>query len=222
MRFWTKPSLSEGFGAGLTFLCLILAAHGAAVCVADEPMPANQGKAAPELRVGAEVVLKMSDTRLFDEGRQVSSRNHLVFQVERIEPDRIQVVSRDNSVRGWLLRDQIVPLEQADEHLGRVVANDPQDAEAFWIHARILYYRNDAERALANVNHAIRLEPDQARFYVTRAMVQLARRQTDRAIEDCNQAIQFDPQVAPVVRDPRCAWLAKDDQRRATPTSTLA
>jgi tetratricopeptide (TPR) repeat protein len=222
MRFWMKPSLSEGLGAGLTFLCLILDAHGASFPGADEPIPANQGRAAHEVRVGAEVVLKMFDTLLFDGGRQVSNQNQLVFLVERIEPDRIQVVSRDKSVRGWLARDQIVPLERAYEHLNRVVANDPQDAEAFWIHARILHYRNDAERALANVNHAIRLEPDQARFYVTRAVVQLARQQTDRAIEDCNQAIQFDSQSPRSYAIRALAWLAKNDQRRASADLEMA
>ena len=58
--------------------------------------------------------------------------------------------------------------------------------------ARLLYYRNDSERALAIVNRAVRLEPDQPRFYVTWATrwPALAASKRIRAIEDCDQAIQ--------------------------------
>ena len=161
--------------------------------VSDDHVPVTESKPASALAVGAEVVLKLSGTPIFDHGRQVSSQDNLTFFVEVVDKDRILVVSRDKSVRGWVFSDQIVPLERADEHFNRVVANDPRDAEAFWIHARLQYYRDDLERALANVNRAIRLEPDQARFYLTRAVVQVGRQQADRAIEDCNQAIELDP-----------------------------
>ena len=209
MRFWMKPLLSEGQGSALIFVCLVLHLHVAAMGATEDSIPAF------ELSVGTEVVLKFSGTPLFDQGRQISSMDHLTFLVERLEQDRILVVSRDKSVRGWVFRDQIIPLERAEEHFSRVVANDPRDAEAFWIHARILYYRNDVERALANVNRAIQLEPDQARFYVTRALVQLGRQQADRAIEDCDQAIQIDPKSARPYTIRAHAWLSKNDAQRA-------
>ena len=215
MILWMKPSLSEGQGSGLSAVCLFLSLHLAASGVADEPAPATERDPATALRVGAEVVLKMSGTPIYHEGRQISSQDNLTFLAEGVENDRIQVVSRDKTVRGWVFSDQIVALERADEHFNRVVAKDPQDAEAFWIHARLLYYRNDSERALANVNQAIRLEPDQARFYVTRALVQLGRQQADRAIEDCDQAIELDPQSARPYAIRAHAWLCKNEAKRA-------
>jgi tetratricopeptide (TPR) repeat protein len=215
MRFGMKPLLSEGQGSRRTIVCLILSMHAAAFGLGEEPKPATEGSAASGLRVGSEVVLKLSGTPLFDQNRQVSSEDNLTFFVERLDQDRIQVVSRDKGVRGWVFSDQIIPLEQADEHFDRIVANDPRDAEAFWIHARLLFYRNDGERALANVNRAIRLEPDQACFYVTRALVQLGRQQPDRAIEDCDQAIAIDPRSARPYTIRACAWLSKNDTKRA-------
>ena len=131
------------------------------------------------------------------------------------------MVSRDQSVRGWVFRDQIVPLEQADQYFNRVVANDPRDAEAFWIHARFLYYRNDNERALANVNRAIRLEPDQARYYVTRALG--TARQT--ASGSRPRGLRPGDQIDPRSRDLRVrahAWLIQERSRRARADLDLA
>jgi tetratricopeptide (TPR) repeat protein len=215
MKFWMKPSLFEGQGSALTIICLILGMHAAAFGVTDDPASATGDKPASTLRVGTEVVLKLSETPIYDQSRQVSSQDNLTFFVDGVDNDRVQVVARDKSVRGWVFSDQVVALERADEHFQRVVANDPRDAEAFWIHARLLYYRNDSERALANVNRAIRLEPDQARYYVTRAAVQLGRQQADRAIEDCELAIDLDPRSARAYTLRARALLSKNDARRA-------
>jgi tetratricopeptide (TPR) repeat protein len=209
MKFRTRSRLSAGHESGLPFICLVLTMQVAAFAVTDEPIRSS------EPAIGAEVVLKIAGTPLFDQGRQVSSRDQLTFLVDRVAQDRILIVSRDATLRGWVFRDQIVPLEQADEHFARVVANDPRDAEAFWIHARVLHYRHDSERALANVNRAIHLEPDQASYYVTRALVQLGRQQPDRAIEDCDQAIQIDPRLARPYSIRAQAWLSKNDATRA-------
>jgi tetratricopeptide (TPR) repeat protein len=222
MRFWMKRSRSEGQGSRLIILCLILSIHVVAFGATDDPTPSTENDPASTLRVGAEVVLKLSGTPIFHRSRQVSSQDNLTFFVEGVESDRIQVVSRDKSVQGWVFSDQIIALERADEHFNRVVANDPRDAEAIWIHARIQYYRNDSERALANVNRAIRLEPDQARYYVTRAVFQLGRQQADRAIEDCDQAIELDPRSARPYHIRAQAWLSKHDTSRALADLELA
>ncbi len=213
MRLW-MTALRIGRPDGrLVFFCLAVCLQHASLGAAENPAAAT--KASSRLIVGTEVVLTMSETFLHDQGRPISSQDQLIFLVERIEPERIQVVSRDKRIRGWLGRDQVVPLEQAGAHFSQVVANDPRDADAVWIHARLLYYRRDADRALANLNQAIRLEPDQARFYVTRALVHLARQQADQAIEDCNQAIHIDPRSAQSYAIRAHAWLAKNDARRA-------
>ncbi len=144
------------------------------------------------LAVGTEVVLKASDTPLFDEGTLVPTQDHLAFLVERVESDRVLVVSRDKSVRGWLVPAQVVPLAHAIDHFTQALANDPRNTDLLWMRGRVYSYQNDHECALANLNLAIRLEPDQARFYVTRAIILLHKQQPDKAIEDCDQAIELD------------------------------
>jgi tetratricopeptide (TPR) repeat protein len=212
MRFWMKPSAKEGFTSRLLVVAIIIVAlSSASFARAQQPAPGNSS----ETRDDREVILKHPGTGLYDSGHYVSSQDTLTFTVERAEGDRVALVSRDGTVRGWVFSDQVVPLDQASEHLARVVANDPRDADAYWIYARVLHYRRDTERALAHINRAIRLKPGDARFYVTRALVRLLRQQPDQAIEDCNQAITIDPKAARPYAIRAQAWLLKNDTKRA-------
>jgi len=188
----------------------------------DDPRGALATQTSAPLAVGVEVVLKFPATPLVDQGRAVSSQDQLTFHIERAEDDRVLVVGRDKSIRGWVPLEQVVSLEQADEYYTQVVANDPTDAEAYWIRGRLLFYQHNDDRAIANLNQAIQLEPHQARFFVTRGMVQVQRQLFDRAIEDCDQAIRLDPRGARAFAIRADAWLGKNDSQRARTDLELA
>jgi tetratricopeptide (TPR) repeat protein len=215
MSLWTKPFRRKGLGAPLSALLLVLNASLSAAASGDDLGTAAVEKSTSALTTGAEVVLRILGTPLRDQERQIPSDDHLIYVVERIEGDRIQVVARDKSVRGWLFSEQVVDLTIAADYFTRAVANDARDTASYWTLARVLLYQNDFERSLANLNQAIRLEPGQAELYVTRALVQLRRQQPDRAIEDCDQAIQIVPRSARTYAIRAAAWMSKNDCQRA-------
>jgi tetratricopeptide (TPR) repeat protein len=192
MRLTSDFRPTRRLRSGLAFLLLLL--NIVRLATAADGVPAHPAGAQlnPGLAVGSEVVLEASDTPLFDEGTLVPTQDHLAFLVERVESDRVLVVSRDKSVRGWLVPAQVVPLAHAIDHFTQALVNDPRNTDLLWMRGRVYSYQNDHERALANLNLAIRLEPDQARFYVTRAMILLHKQQPDKAIEDCDRAIELD------------------------------
>ena len=98
------------------------------------------------LVVGTEVVLKASDTPLFDEGTLVPTQDHLAFLVERVESDRVLVLSRDKSVRGWLVPSQVVPLAHARiDHFTQALANDPRNTDLLWMRGRVYAYQDEHE-----------------------------------------------------------------------------
>ena len=51
----------------------------------------------------------------------IPADEQFLFRVKRIINDRVQVVSQDGQISGWLKRDQVVPLEQAEEHFSRAI-----------------------------------------------------------------------------------------------------
>jgi tetratricopeptide (TPR) repeat protein len=215
MRLSSDFRLTRRITSGVAFLFLLCHLVGLATAGDEVPKHATGASTPSGLVVGTEVVLKVSDTPLFDQGRLISNQDNLAFLIERVEEDRVLVASRDNSVRGWLIHEQVVPLDQAIGYFTRALDNDPRNTDHLWQRGRICFHLNDDDRALANLNMAIRLEPDQGRFYVTRGMIQLHRQQPDRTIEDCDMAIRLVPDAswAHVIR--AIAWIAKNEPQRA-------
>ncbi|MGO9914166.1 MAG: tetratricopeptide repeat protein [Isosphaeraceae bacterium] len=166
------------------------------------------------LPAGTEVVLKSSATPLFDVGHWVPSADQLSFLVERVQDDKVKVVSRDKTIQGWLRREQVVPLDAAIDYFGQVLAWDRRNTDAYWMRARLWLYHGDADRAMANLEQAIRREPDQARFYLTRSLVHLTKERFDQAIADCDRAIQLDPQAIKAYVIRASATLARGDSAR--------
>jgi tetratricopeptide (TPR) repeat protein len=201
---WVEPIL-------LLAVCVFFPAQ---VRAAATQAPGAQASA-PSLGPGMEVILKSTEVPLADAGRLVSSQDRLTFLIERIERDRVLVVSTDKVVRGWIHPDHVVPLENAVRFLSTVIASDRRNAEPHWMRGRLLYYLNEDMRALRSLALAIRLKPDQSRFYVTRSLVYLRMKQIDRAMDDCNQAIDLDPKSSRAYEVRAYVWLAKKDPERA-------
>jgi tetratricopeptide (TPR) repeat protein len=179
----------------------------------------NQSRAAagelpPGVAVGSEVVLKTPGTPLYDVGHWVPSQDHLTFVVERAQGDRLLVVSRDKTVRGWLPEEQVVPLDDADDYFTQVLERDRRNIDAYWMRARLRLYRNDPDRALVDLAYALHRHPDEARLYVTRALALLKKGEFGLAIADCDQAIQLDHRSAKTYVIRASAWLAQKNYEK--------
>lgn len=214
MRVTADFRLTGRLSLGSAFLFLLCILVGLATAGDEVPRQATGASTQSGLVVGTEVVLKVSDTPLFDQGRLIPSQDNLAFLIEQVEEGRVLVVSRDKSVRGWVIHEHVVPLDQAIDYFTRALDNDPRNSDHLWQRGRICFYVNDDERALANLNMAIRLDPDQSRFHVTRSMIHLHRKQPDQTIEDCDRAIQLGADASRVHVIRAAAWIAKNDPQR--------
>lgn len=166
---------------------------------------------APALVAQTEVLLKLPSTPLLDFGHWVPAADQLVFVVERVSDDRVMIASRDKSIQGWVLQDQVVRLDQAIDYFTEVLAHDPRNTNAYWLRARLWLHEGDADRAIVNLEEAIRREPDQARFYVTRSLARWKKGQIELAIADCDRAIKFDRHSSQPHLIRAAAWLAQGD-----------
>jgi tetratricopeptide (TPR) repeat protein len=73
----------------------------------------------------------------------------------------------------------------------------------------------DFDRALADLNEAVRLDPAYACGYSNRGSVYALRRDLDRAIADYDEAIRIDPKFALAYNNRGDAWSGKGDIERA-------
>jgi tetratricopeptide (TPR) repeat protein len=126
----------------------------------------------------------------------VDNDGNLTFTVERSERGRLLLVSRDGKTRGWAHQEEVVSLEQAIDHFGRVLVNDLKDADSYWVLGRLWFYLNDVKRALVDLNFAIRLPSSRPAFYLSRSLVHMRMKNLRRAADDCDTLLRLEPNRA--------------------------
>jgi len=75
--------------------------------------------------------------------------------------------------------------------------------------------KRDLDRALADLDEAIRIDPAYACAYTNRGRVYAFKKDLDRAIKDYDEAIRIDPGFALAYNNRGDAWSNKGDARRA-------
>jgi tetratricopeptide (TPR) repeat protein len=172
----------------------------AVVWLATPAAPAAGQLPAPEVETwlppGAEVVLKLSASPLHDRSWLIACPEHLSFLIEVVEGDRLLVASHDKNRRGWVRRDQVVPLEQSIAYFSRELARSPHDGDAYWTRGRLREIRGEDDLALADFDSAIMIQPARADFYLRRSLLLLRRHALDRALSDCDTAIKLEPKAS--------------------------
>jgi tetratricopeptide (TPR) repeat protein len=215
MSLSTGPLGIDRLRPVLTSRILLLSGLLLAQAAPGAPQQAAEPEIERWLPPGTAIVLKESDTPLQDQDWLSPRRDQLVFVIESVSGDRLLVVSHDKSCRGWLRRDQVVPLDQAIGYFSQEIGRSPHNGDAYWMRGRLWAYRGDDDRAIADLDQAIQFVPDQARFYLRRGLLLIQNHHFDRALADCDKAIQLDPKAtgAYVVR--ASIWLSKGEPQRA-------
>ncbi len=190
-------------------ICLVLVVGilcSASLRAGDQPLRAS-GNA--DLAIGVEVVLTEPGTMLRDGQRQIPSRGERIFKVQRLGNGYADISTEDGTIRGWVEIDHVLPLEKGIEYFSGKIAANPKDAQAYQARGRIWIEKEDWERALADLDAAIRLAPADAKNHHLRALVRLQKEELDKAIDGFSEAIRLDPGFAVAYRDRGLAWDAK-------------
>ena len=203
---------------------------------APGPDPGASDQAMAPLAAGDTVVLKGPDVNLMErtvlarEGRRgtrqrekveserpIPGRDRLLYKVgfDPKDKNRIRLVSTDDDRQGRLAPEQAVRAMEAVAYFTRQIANDPRDAGAYAMRARLWHEKKDRQSARADIDRAIEIEPKRAGLYVTRAMISIADGTLDQVLADSNKAIELDAvdSWAYVIR--ANVWLAKRDYPHA-------
>ena len=149
--------------------------------------------AAARLEVGDRVALKDLTTALLNGDRSVPNRGESVFRVERLGGLHADIATDDGTVRGWVRTDQLVPVENASDFFSRKIEADPKDVQARAARGQVWVDQKKWDRALADLNEAIKLSPHDPCLYYHRGKAQAQAKQHEKAIADLTMAIRLDP-----------------------------
>jgi tetratricopeptide (TPR) repeat protein len=125
-------------------------------------------------------------------------------------------------IEGWIAKEQAVLVKDARSYFDeRIRAND-QDAFALAHRGRALREEGEPEKALRDLNEAVRLEPDRPAWLSNRGLVYDALGDYDKAIRDYGEALRRDPNDALTYNYRGMAYKAKKDYDQAIRDYTTA
>jgi tetratricopeptide (TPR) repeat protein len=119
-------------------------------------------------------------------------------------------------ITGWAPIDQVIGLEQADSFFAneiRAHSNEPFNHTMRAIVALALH--GDLDRALRDLNEAIRLAPRQADSFLIRAEVWRASGDVGKALADCDAVLRLDPTSAGALVIRASIWAANKEYDKA-------
>jgi tetratricopeptide (TPR) repeat protein len=167
-------------GVALLWLCSGLPASAAG--------PSWEGKTVILTRAGVKLE-QPADEKIAPKTAGVAK--DLTFRVVKEADGRLLIESRRQ--RGWVVKGDAVPFEEALNHFTEQVARHPKDSHALTARGVVLLAKNESDKALADFNKAIELDPRATLAYYHRANLAYGKQQYDQALADYNTVIQSDP-----------------------------
>jgi tetratricopeptide (TPR) repeat protein len=122
---------------------------------------------------------------------------------------------RHRGAQGWFPKERAVLLDDALSYFDDRVRANGQDAFALACRGRAWKERREYEKALTDLNEAIRLDPERPAYFSNRGMVYDRLGEYDRAIGDYDQALRRDPTDSLTYNHRGLAYRAKKDDDRA-------
>jgi tetratricopeptide (TPR) repeat protein len=150
-------------------------------------------KASSARERSSEVVQRTPDVVLWDGTKKIlpSGAGHM-FKVEKLEGDRLLVSDMNEGLRGWVSATTIVALADADALFTAQINANPRSAFAFLMRGVVRHENDDLDRAVADLDEALKIDPKYVPALIERAYLRQWRNQLDEAISDVNKAIELD------------------------------
>ena len=209
----TRHPARQRAGGGPSVGAVVLAAVAIALVLGNPPaLNAQAGNG----WIGKRVVQRYSGFRLRIENQVIDPKSIETYRVEQVNGPWLWIRVEGKGLSGWVLADQVVPVEQAIEFFTDYIRTNPGDAYGYTVRARVwLHEKKELDIALGDFNEAIRIDPTEASVYSNRGSIWSAKKEYDKAIADYTEAIRIDPKCVLAYDNRGTAWNAKKEYNRA-------
>lgn len=165
--------------------------------------------------VGKKVMTKKAGVKIRD-----SNAQDRPVDLTTLEEDEVYTVLKDRdslimvkhgSVGGWFPKEDAVLFEEAEEYFTRIIQGQPKDDHAWGCRGSKWRTKGEWDKAINDLNEAIRINPTKVAWYTSRAMAYHKKKDFDRAIADCAEAIRLDPKLGLVFKMRGIVYADKKD-----------
>ena len=119
-----------------------------------------------------------------------------VYKMERRDGERLRLLNRTHSLRGWALATDVVQLDEAEAFFSREIEANPKSPFAHLMRGFVRYENDDPLHSLVDVDEALRLDPKYAVAWNFHAFFWQCKKRLDLAMADVNKAIELDPEFS--------------------------
>jgi tetratricopeptide (TPR) repeat protein len=141
-----------------------------------------------------ECVQRRPDFVLWDAEKQITpGAVGYVYYLEQSQGNRLLLTDQAEGMRGWAHANTIIPVAQADEFFSKEIQANPKSAFAFLMRGVVRLENDDLERALTDLDQALKLDPKSVPALTARAYLWMWKGEFDRAIADSTRSIELDP-----------------------------
>lgn len=146
--------------------------------------------------IGREILAKRPDVKL-KVGQQPGASVAALPQPMRVENEQDGLVWIDSAGHaGWLKKDDVVPLDDAEQYFSDVLQKEPKNAWTYNLRGLARERRGQLEAAIADFTEALRHDPQLAVAYNNRGIARDRSGDAKQAIADYGEAIKLDPSYA--------------------------
>jgi tetratricopeptide (TPR) repeat protein len=116
--------------------------------------------------------------------------------------------------KGWVLRSEVVTLDEAIPYYSGLIEADPKDTFAYLNRAVAYNEQGQWDQAIADYGEILKVKPDAA-AYNNRGAAWNAKQDYDKAIADYDEALKLNPGFGLAYSNRGTAWVAKHEYDKA-------
>jgi tetratricopeptide (TPR) repeat protein len=132
-----------------------------------------------------------------------------IYQVKRVDGEKLWLIGEEDGPSGWGTADQFVRVDDAFAFFTDRIRTHPDDPFPYKVRAALSSDRKDFDGALDNWNKVVEIDPEDPSSYFGRGNIRLTRKEWNQAVGDFTQTIKLDPEHADAHGARAFAWIAQ-------------
>jgi tetratricopeptide (TPR) repeat protein len=138
------------------------------------------------------IVTPSREVELREGDKVVGKINAIIVTVKQTQGEWVWVSTLEGN-QGWLLKSEVMLLDQAEQLLTDNIRREPRTANWYYLRAMVRNSHDKHEECIADANRTLQLQPDHDQAYNILGLAHWDLKQHDQAIAAFERGLQLEP-----------------------------